>query len=77
MRRAAGVLLANGMLLEPDIVVSNADPERTFLGLLGRNRLESDFARQVEGIVMDGSSAKVNLVLNEEPRVAGMPPTRS
>jgi phytoene dehydrogenase-like protein len=72
--RATGVLLANGMVLEADIVVSNADPKRTFLGLVGRERLEPEFVRQVEAIVMDGPSAKVNLVLSEEPRVAGMPP---
>lgn len=72
--RAAGVVLANGMVLEADIVVSNADPKRTFLGLVGRERLEPDFVRQVEAIVMDGPGAKVNLVLDEEPRVAGMPP---
>jgi phytoene dehydrogenase-like protein len=71
--RATGVILANGMVLEADVVVSNADPRRTFLGLVGRDHLESGFARQVEAIAMDGPSAKVNLVLAEEPRVAGMP----
>ena len=72
--RAAGVLLENGMVLEADIVVSNADPKRTFLDLVGRDRLEPGFARQVDAIVMDGPSAKVNLVLDAEPLVAGMPP---
>jgi len=71
--RAAGVVLTNGMVLEADIVVSNADPKRTFMGLVGRNRCEPEFTRQVEAIAMDGPSAKVNLVLSEEPRVRGMP----
>ena len=71
--RAAGVVLANGMVLEADIVVSNADPKRTFLGLVGRDRCGPEFARQVDAIAMDGPSAKVNLVLGEEPRVRGMP----
>src|SRR6185312_7399558 len=33
-----------------------------------------DFRAAVAGIKMDGPCAKVNLVLGEEPRVAGMPP---
>jgi len=71
--QAAGVVLENGDELQGDLVVSNADPKRTFLGLVGREHLDEEFARQVESIYMNGPSAKVNLVLNEEPRVNGMP----
>ncbi len=70
---ARAVVLDNGMALEADIVVSNADPRRTLLGLVGRDSLDAGFVRQVEAIAMNGPSAKVNLVLSEEPRVAGMP----
>jgi phytoene dehydrogenase-like protein len=71
--RANGVVLHNGLVLDAEIVVSNADPRRTFLGLVGREQLDDDFVRQVEAIVMNGPSAKVNLVLSEEPRVNGIP----
>ena len=71
--RATGVVLGNGMALEADLVISNADPKRTFLGLVGRQQLESGFARQVESIAMDGPCAKVNLVLSEAPHISGMP----
>jgi phytoene dehydrogenase-like protein len=71
--RAAGVVLDNGMVIEADIVVSNADPRRTLLGLVGAGHLDASFARQVAAIAMNGPSAKVNLVLDEEPRVNGMP----
>jgi phytoene dehydrogenase-like protein len=71
--RAAGIVLANGMVLEADIVVSNADPRHTFLGLVGRDRCGPEFARRVDTIAMNGPCAKVNLVLSEEPRVRGMP----
>jgi len=71
--RAAGVVLDNGMVIEADVVVSNADPRRTLLGLVGPGHLDPAFARQVEAIVMNGPSAKVNLVLDEEPTVRGMP----
>jgi hypothetical protein len=66
--------LHNGLVLEAEIVVSNADPKRTFLGLVGRECLDEDFVRQVEAIAMNGPCAKVNLVLAEDPRVNGMPP---
>lgn len=71
--RTTGVLLLNGMALDADIVVSNADPKRSLLGLVGREQLQPDFVRQVEAIAMNGPCAKVNLVLAEEPRVRGMP----
>jgi len=66
-------VLANGLVLDADIVVSNADPKRTCLGLVGREHCEPGFARQVEAIAMNGPSAKVNLVLGEPPQVRGMP----
>ena len=72
--RVVGVTLADGTSLEADIVVSNADPKRTFLGLVPEDALDPDFRRQVDAIHMDGPAAKVNLVLDEEPRVTGMPP---
>ena len=72
--RAAGVSLAGGESVEADILVSNADPKRTFLGLVEPGELDEDFKRQVRAIHMDGPAAKVNLVLDDEPKVTGMPP---
>jgi phytoene dehydrogenase-like protein len=71
--KATGIVLENGLLLNADIVVSNADPKRTFLKLVGKDELDAGFVKQVEAIAMNGPSAKVNLVLKEEPRVTGMP----
>jgi len=71
--RARGVVLEDGREIEARIVVSNADPKRTFLGLLDAFELPEDFRRAIEGIKMAGPSAKVNMVLSEEPRVDGMP----
>jgi len=72
-RVATGVTLANGSSIDAGIVISNADPKRTFLGLLAPDDLDPEFRRQVEGIKMAGPCGKVNLVLGEEPRVNGMP----
>ena len=71
--RSRGVLLQNGAEISSRLVLSNADPKRTFLGLIDANQLTADFRRAVAGIKMDGPCAKVNFVLSEEPRVTGMP----
>ena len=71
--RASGVALEDGTEISARVVLSNADPKRTFLGLLEEAALPEDFRRAVAGIKMDGPCAKVNLVLSEEPRVHGMP----
>ncbi len=71
--RAAGVVLEDGTEIRADVVVSNADPKRTFLTLVETQALPEEFRQAIAGIKMDGPCAKVNLVLSEEPRVAGMP----
>jgi len=75
--RAQGVTLEDGSVSEAKLVVSNADPKRTYLGLLSASDLDPEFRRDVEGIKMDGPCGKVNLVLSEEPKVNGMPATFS
>jgi phytoene dehydrogenase-like protein len=71
--RATGVTLEDGAEIGARVVLSNADPKRTFLGLLGGAALPEEFRKAIAGIKMDGPCAKVNLVLSEEPRVNGMP----
>ena len=71
--RAAGVELEDGTRINAKVVVSNADPKRTFLGMLDEADLPDGFVRSVKSIRMNGPSAKVNFVLGEEPRVLGMP----
>jgi phytoene dehydrogenase-like protein len=75
--RVRGVTLASGEFIEARVVVSNADPKRTFLKLLEEADLDADFRRAVAGIRMAGPCGKVNFVLGEEPRVTGMPADRS
>ena len=71
--RARGVVLEDGTEISARFVLSNADPKRTFLGLVEERELPADFRHAVAGIKMDGPCAKVNFVLSEEPRVTGMP----
>jgi phytoene dehydrogenase-like protein len=71
--RAAGVRLANGQEIGAARVISNADPQSTFLGLLDPVHLEVEFLRQVQNIKLRGVVAKVNMALSELPRIAGLP----
>jgi phytoene dehydrogenase-like protein len=71
--RVRGVVLDDGTEIAAPVVLSNADPKRTFLELVESNALDEEFRAKIRGIKMDGPCAKVNLVLSEEPRVTGMP----
>ncbi|MDX1481805.1 MAG: NAD(P)/FAD-dependent oxidoreductase [Woeseiaceae bacterium] len=75
--KACGVTLDNGENLDASLVVSNADPKRTFLQLVDASDLDESFRRDVQNIRMDGPAGKVNFVLSEEPVVRGMPADRS
>ena len=71
--RARGVVLEDGSELRGRMVLSNADPKRTFLKMVAAKELPEDFLSAIRGIKMDGPCAKVNLVLAEEPRFTGTP----
>lgn len=73
--RAHSVLLEDGTELRARVVLSNADPKRTFLGLVDAKELPEDFLFAVRGIKMAGPCAKVNMVLAEEPRFNGTSPS--
>ena len=69
--RARGVALEDGTEIRARIVLSNADPKRTFLKMVAASELPDDFLHSIRGIKMDGPCAKVNLVLDAEPRFTG------
>ncbi len=71
--RVRGVILEDGTEITASTVLSNADPKRTFLGMLEASDLPQDFRDAVRGIKMDGPCAKVNMVLAEEPKFTGTP----
>jgi len=68
---AHGVVLEDGTEIRARMVLSNADPKRTFLGMVGCRELPEDFVHAIRGVKMDGPCAKVNFVLAEEPRFTG------
>jgi phytoene dehydrogenase-like protein len=65
--RARGVVLENGEEINANVVVSNADPRRTFLSLVGESHLDGGFVSQVRRYKYRGSSGKVNLALDRLP----------
>ncbi len=66
--KAAGVVLASGEEIAARIVVSNADPRRTFLGMLGEDELPSGFVDEVKTYKTYSTAFKINLALDEAPR---------
>jgi phytoene dehydrogenase-like protein len=72
--RTCSVVLEDGTEIRGRMILSNADPKRTFLKMVAARELPEDFLFAVRGIKMDGPCAKVNLVLSEEPWFTGTSP---
>jgi phytoene dehydrogenase-like protein len=64
---AAGVVLESGEEIEARTVLSNCDPRRTFLGMVGEKHLPDDFVAAIRRYKLRGSSGKVNLALDHLP----------
>jgi phytoene dehydrogenase-like protein len=65
--RAAGVVLAGGEEIAADAVVSGADPQRTFLGLLEPALLDPDDLQRLRNYRQRGMASKVHLALDGLP----------
>lgn len=65
--RVSGVELENGEKVAAGTVVSNADPSRTLLGLLGARHLEAGFVHRVRHFRQKGMAAKLHLALEALP----------
>jgi phytoene dehydrogenase-like protein len=71
--RATGVVLESGEEIQARVVVSGADPRRTFLGLVGERHLPEALVEGVRRYRFRGASAKVNLALSEAPNFTCLP----
>jgi phytoene dehydrogenase-like protein len=69
---AAGVVLAGGDEIEARAVISNADPKRTLLGLVGPQHLGPGFLQKLQHYRANGAVAKVNLALHGLPKFRGV-----
>jgi phytoene dehydrogenase-like protein len=71
--RARGVALVGGEEIRSRVVLSNADPKRTFLGLVEPDALPESFVGSIRAYRSEGTSIKINLAVAELPRVSGFP----
>jgi phytoene dehydrogenase-like protein len=74
--RATGVVLAGGEEVDGRVVLSNADPVRTYLGLVPRRELPEEYRRAVEAIKIESPVMKINLAIAEPPRFTMLPADR-
>ena len=71
--RAVGVALENGDELHSKVVMSAADPKRTFLGFVEPKYFPDDFVTAIRNFRVRGSSGKVNIALSELPDFTALP----
>ncbi len=67
-----GVVLESGEEIAARAVVSNADPRRTFLGLVDPVEFDPDFISKVRGYRSKGAAAKINLALDALPEFTAL-----
>jgi phytoene dehydrogenase-like protein len=65
---AVGVATVAGDEYRAPAIVSNADPQRSLLTLLGADELDEEFRTAVEEIDMRGSMARIHLLIDELPQ---------
>jgi phytoene dehydrogenase-like protein len=71
--RAVGVILENGDELDSKVVMSAADPKRTFLQFVEPKHFPDDFVNSIQNFRTRGSSGKVNIALSELPNFTAFP----
>jgi phytoene dehydrogenase-like protein len=71
--RATGVALENGDEFSANVVLSAADPKRSFLQFVESKHFPDEFVKQIRNFRVRGSSGKVNLALSELPDFSCLP----
>jgi phytoene dehydrogenase-like protein len=71
--RAAGVALENGDELHARVVMSAADPKRSFLSFVESRHFPEEFVEQIKNFRVRGSSGKVNIALSGLPDFTCLP----
>ncbi len=70
---ATGVALKDGREFFAKTVVSNADPHRTFLGMVDEKELPTDFTEGIKAIRFRSGVIKINVALNGVPNFTAKP----
>jgi phytoene dehydrogenase-like protein len=70
--RVTGVETESGERFDSLLVVSNADPKRTIMELVGPRHVETGFTRRIHNFRSRGNAAKLHLALDGLPDIPGM-----
>lgn len=70
--RVTGVESASGEMFSSFMVISNADPKRTVMDLVGARHFETGFARRMHHMRSKGNAAKLHLALDGLPTIEGL-----
>ncbi len=70
--RVAGVETETGDRFDSFTVISNADPKRTIMDLVGVKHVETGFTRRIHNLRGKGNAAKLHLALDGLPSFAGL-----
>ena len=73
--QARGVRLSDGRRFTASTILSNADPHRTYLGLVGERHLPPELVAGIKRLKTKGSVVKVLLGLGELPNFTALPGT--
>lgn len=68
-----GVELTNGQTINARVVLSNADPKRTYLNLVEESDLPADYRRAIQGIKIESPVIKINMAVRELPKFTALP----
>ncbi|MCH9695397.1 MAG: NAD(P)/FAD-dependent oxidoreductase [Gammaproteobacteria bacterium] len=69
--RATGVETESGERFNSFTVISNADPKRTMMQLVGAKHIETGFTKRIHHLRAKGNAAKLHLALDGLPTIAG------
>lgn len=70
--RATGVETESGERFDSYTVISNADPKRTIMDMVGARHVETGFTRRIHHLRSKGNAAKLHLALDGLPTFAGL-----
>ena len=70
--RVTGVETASGETFSSYKVISNADPKRTVMQLVGAKHVETGFGRRIHHLRARGNAAKLHLALDGLPTIDGL-----
>ncbi len=69
---ATGVTLTTGEVISATAVISNVDPKRTLLDLVGATHLGPEFVRRMQNFRAHGTLAKINCAVDALPRFTSL-----